>query len=54
MRIHEVPVDWIDDPDSRVDLVATARADLAGISRLLRDGERRHRTTPPPTRAIHA
>ena len=26
MRIHEVPVDWVDDPDSRVDLVATAVA----------------------------
>ena len=36
LRIHEVPVDWIDDPDSRVDLVATARADLAGIFRMLR------------------
>jgi putative flippase GtrA len=36
LRIHEVPVDWIDDPDSRVDIVRTARADLAGIARLLR------------------
>jgi putative flippase GtrA len=36
LRIHEVPVDWIDDPDSRVDIVATARADLAGIARMLR------------------
>ncbi len=24
LRIHEVPVDWIDDPDSRVNVVATA------------------------------
>ncbi len=24
LRIHEVPVDWVDDPDSRVDVVATA------------------------------
>ena len=22
LRIHEVPVDWVDDPDSRVDIVA--------------------------------
>jgi putative flippase GtrA len=36
LRIHEVPVDWIDDPDSRVDIVSTARADLAGIARMLR------------------
>ncbi len=36
LRIHEVPVDWVDDPDSRVDIVATAAADLLGIGRLLR------------------
>ena len=36
MRIHEVPVDWIDDPDSRVDILATATADLRGIARLVR------------------
>ncbi|MEU8300597.1 dolichyl-phosphate beta-glucosyltransferase [Micromonospora sp. NPDC048909] len=34
LRIHEVPVDWVDDPDSRVDIVATAYADLRGIGRL--------------------
>ena len=34
LRIHEVPVDWIDDPDSRVDLLATALGDLRGIVRL--------------------
>jgi putative flippase GtrA len=37
LRIHEVPVDWVDDPDSRVDIVATAIADLKGIARLSRD-----------------
>lgn len=36
LRIHEVPVDWVDDPDSRVDIVATAAADLRGIARLAR------------------
>jgi putative flippase GtrA len=35
LRIHEVPVDWIDDPDSRVDVVRTALDDLRGIARLL-------------------
>jgi glycosyltransferase involved in cell wall biosynthesis len=35
MRIHEVPVDWIEDPDSRVDIVSTALGDLRGIGRLL-------------------
>ena len=37
LRIHEVPVDWTDDPDSRVDIVSTAIADLKGVARLLRD-----------------
>ncbi|HEY4269754.1 MAG TPA: bifunctional glycosyltransferase family 2/GtrA family protein [Galbitalea sp.] len=36
MRIHEVPVDWVDDPDSRVDIVATAREDLKGMWRVTR------------------
>jgi glycosyltransferase involved in cell wall biosynthesis len=34
MRIHEVPVDWVDDPDSRVDIVRTAIDDLKGVARL--------------------
>src|SRR4051794_31615528 len=34
LRIHEVPVDWIDDPDSRVDIVRTALDDLRGVARL--------------------
>ena len=34
LRIHEVPVDWIDDPDSRVDIVDTVRKDLLGVWRL--------------------
>jgi glycosyltransferase involved in cell wall biosynthesis len=37
LRIHEVPVDWVDDPDSRVDIVSTAMADLRGVARLARD-----------------
>jgi putative flippase GtrA len=36
LRIHEVPVDWVDDPDSRVDIVATATADLKGVARMLK------------------
>jgi putative flippase GtrA len=36
LRIHEVPVDWIDDPDSRVHIVNTAKADIRGIARLAR------------------
>jgi len=34
LRIHEVPVDWVDDPNSSVDIVATAKADLRGVLRL--------------------
>jgi putative flippase GtrA len=34
LRIHEVPVDWVDDPDSRVDIVRTALDDLRGVVRL--------------------
>lgn len=34
LRIHEVPVDWVDDPDSRVDLLATAIEDLKGCWRV--------------------
>ena len=34
LRIHEVPVDWVDDPDSRVDIRSTALADLRGVARL--------------------
>jgi putative flippase GtrA len=35
LRIHEVPVDWIEDPDSRVDVVRTALDDLRGVARLM-------------------
>jgi glycosyltransferase involved in cell wall biosynthesis/putative flippase GtrA len=34
LRIHEVPVDWVDDPDSSVDIVRTALDDLRGVARL--------------------
>jgi putative flippase GtrA len=34
LRIHEVPVDWVDDPDSRVDIVSTALNDLRGMWRV--------------------
>jgi glycosyltransferase involved in cell wall biosynthesis len=38
LRIHEVPVDWVDDPDSRVDILRTALDDLRGVARLAADG----------------
>jgi putative flippase GtrA len=36
LRIHEVPVDWVDDADSRVDIVRTALDDLKGMWRMMR------------------
>ncbi len=35
LRIHEVPVDWVDDPDSTVHIASTAWQDLKGVARLL-------------------
>jgi hypothetical protein len=34
LRIHEVPVDWVDDTDSRVAVMQTALRDLRGVARL--------------------
>ncbi|WP_369197523.1 glycosyltransferase [Streptomyces djakartensis] len=34
LRIHEVPVDWVDDPHSTVHLVRTATDDLKGVWRI--------------------
>ncbi|MFC5719911.1 glycosyltransferase [Streptomyces gamaensis] len=34
LRIHEVPVDWTDDPDSSVRLLRTAADDLKGVWRV--------------------
>lgn len=34
LRIHEIPVDWIDDPDSRVNIKQTALDDLRGMVRV--------------------
>jgi len=36
LRIHEVPVDWVEDLDSRVDLPATIAGDLRGLWRMRR------------------
>ncbi len=53
LRIHQVPVDWIDDPDSRVDITRTALADVRGAFRLFRSfgtgGGQVRLTHPRPT-----
>ncbi|WP_330348002.1 glycosyltransferase [Streptomyces sp. NBC_00582] len=46
LRVHEVPVDWTDDPDSRVDLVRTAVDDLKGMARMLRSTLTGHTRIP--------
>ena len=46
LRISEVPVDWVDDPDSRVQIVRTALDDLRGVWRIARGPSR---PAPPLT-----
>jgi putative flippase GtrA len=41
LRISEVPVDWVDDPDSRVQIVRTALSDLRGVWRISHGRARR-------------
>jgi glycosyltransferase involved in cell wall biosynthesis len=47
LRICEIPVTWVEDPDSKVDIIRTALADLRGMARL-RFGTGR---TPPSSPA---
>ncbi|OAI40899.1 hypothetical protein AYO38_04825 [bacterium SCGC AG-212-C10] len=35
-RVQEVPVDWVDDPDSRVKIASTVSGDLKGLVRMRR------------------
>lgn len=35
LRVREVPVDWVEDPDSRVKILRTVWQDLMGVARLL-------------------
>jgi glycosyltransferase involved in cell wall biosynthesis len=37
LRIREVPIRWIEDRDSRVDIPSTVMTDLRGVLRMLRD-----------------
>ncbi|TMR92080.1 bifunctional glycosyltransferase family 2/GtrA family protein [Nonomuraea basaltis] len=54
LRIHEVPVDWVDDPDSRVDIVQTARDDLRGLARVARKTLSGAARIPVPARVQRA
>jgi glycosyltransferase involved in cell wall biosynthesis len=49
LRIHEVPVDWVEDPDSRVDITRTVLEDLRGLLRMAREsGSGAYRVAVPP------
>ena len=54
LRISEVPVDWVDDPDSRVQILRTALDDLRGVWRISHGQARRlaHRSDPGRGSAI--
>jgi glycosyltransferase involved in cell wall biosynthesis len=47
LRIHEVPVHWVEDADSRVDISSTVMTDLRGVLRMFRD-------RPPARAALHS
>jgi putative flippase GtrA len=47
LRIHEVPVDWVDDTESRVEVLHTALRDLRGIIRMLGPDSRRRAVLRP-------
>jgi glycosyltransferase involved in cell wall biosynthesis len=58
LRVHEVPVDWVEDTDSRVDVTSTALADIRGLIRVARakgSGAARVADLPrrPEPRAAH-
>lgn len=48
LRVHEVPVDWIEDLDSRVKIVKTAMEDLQGLWRVRRAFWRGQGRLPEP------
>ncbi|MGA2836500.1 MAG: glycosyltransferase [Acidimicrobiales bacterium] len=65
LRIHEVPVDWVDDLDSRVAVARTAWLDLCGVARMSTPSSRRRaararrqlapgRSTAEPAREVES
>ena len=50
LRIHEVPVDWVEDVDTRVDVVRTAADDLLGLWRVRRMKLSGNARVPVPAR----
>jgi glycosyltransferase involved in cell wall biosynthesis len=54
LRIHEVPVDWAEDSDSRVDVASTALADLRGVARLVLHRPAASQTAAPQHKSLLA
>jgi len=52
LRIHEVPVDWVEDTDSRVDIARTILDDLRGLARLSRGFLSGSHRIPMPPRVL--
>jgi putative flippase GtrA len=54
LRMSEVPVDWVDDPDSRVKILHTAISDLRGVWRISHGKARQltRRTTDAPQHPV--
>jgi len=54
LRISEVPVDWVDDPDSRVQIIRTALNDLRGVWRISHGQARQlaRRTSDLPSSSV--
>jgi glycosyltransferase involved in cell wall biosynthesis len=52
IRIYEVPVDWTEDPDSRVEIPSTILGDLRGLLRLARRFAAGKCRVPVPTRTL--
>ncbi|WP_281170361.1 bifunctional glycosyltransferase family 2/GtrA family protein [Amycolatopsis nigrescens] len=58
LRIHEVPVDWVEDVDSRVQVAKTAKDDIRGLVRVARAKAKGTATVPglprrPEPRSMH-
>ena len=54
LRIYEVPVEWIEDLDSRVDILQTALEDIRGLLRVRAERLRRRRRAVAHLRKLHA
>jgi hypothetical protein len=50
-RVADLPIEWVEDPDSRVNLILAIAEDLRGIARLRR---RRRRPDAPLAAALRA